>query len=200
MRFFFTLIMVIINFIAFGQSNEISSDYFLKIIYNQTEDFIRKVESKSNIRESRPIYILYIHNLNVQKGEICFTLGYILNDFELDIVQSEGFYRYKDNYVLLTFSDAFKKDVLLMFSSVYFKFQKHEESLDENHLRKILFSTQGFSTSSPPRGITYVPKGVVYCKEGSEVASKFYPNANEIPIDVSIYHNWPVGEIKEVIE
>jgi hypothetical protein len=132
------------------------------------------------------VYVAHFYQINPKDEELCFTLGYILNEFQVKSIAPDYVYYHNDEIVLIRCSNL-TADI---FKELQFKKIEKEDSV---RIANKLFPAES-------GGFTYTSQGLVYCKEKERIARTFYSNADEIPLERSIYGNFPVGYKIELIE
>lgn len=132
------------------------------------------------------VYVAHFYQINPKNEELCFTIGYILNDDEVKYISPDYVYYHNDEIVLIRGNEA-TADI---FQALQIKKIEKEDSLKIS--KKLLSSKEG--------AFTYTPQGLVFCKEKEKIIRTFYQNADEIPLEISIDKFFPSGGTIELIE
>lgn len=161
----------------------------MNVMNNELLHFIDSVKSDLGELYKYSVFVAYIFpsNLDKQKG-MCFTLGYILNGFEVKNVSPDFVYYYGGEIVVIRIAEEIKG-----------KFNKtlHKISLEDSlKIVQKLYPTSKKGISA----ITYEARALVSCEEGNKVRKVFYDNSNVVPREKSIYKNFPTGGVIRKIE
>jgi hypothetical protein len=141
--------------------------------------FIDSIKSNSLMRARHAVYVAHFFQVNSMEEELCFTLGYILNDFEVKYIDPDFVYYYNDEIVLISISGDVTDN---FFEPLFLKKIEKADSIGVTN--KLLNS--GMSA-------TYTPQGLFFCKVKGEVSRTFYENADNIPTKKEIYKLFPLG-------
>lgn len=198
MKYLLFLMLTIQSFASCSQGFEIQQNEFINSINSEIDTFITQVQARSINDGQYQVYVIYIHEADYSSNKICFTLGHISNEDELDLIPSQYLLKRNGQFVLAIFDEALNQDVKQSLSELFTNFLREDESSEYMNIKNRLFRTSNTGNSTAPRGITYVPKGFVYCEKNGKASRQYIKDANEIPIEKSIYKYWPGGIIEEL--
>jgi hypothetical protein len=150
--------------------------------------FIGKFKSETNnFIDQFVVYVISVNKNDSNQKGFCFTLGYIMNSYEYNTVQKDYYFNLDKEIVLVGLSKEVNKEDL--------------QEFDLQELDKI--SRIKIAQKLYPQvigGYTYQPSGMIYCKDGEEIESTYYENADEIPYIKSIHTSFPEGTIELIKE
>lgn len=198
MKYIFLILLGFQSFLVHSQSETIDCAKVLHIVNSEVDDFICQVQAKSINNGEHQVYILYFTQVNHSISKVCFTLGHIINEDELNFIPNHYFFKRNNDYVLVIFDKNIPKDFEASMAAFFENFENNEESLTYRDIKNRLFKTRTDSQSEAPKGITYTPRGIVFCQENGKRISQYFKDANEIPIEKSIYKFWISGEVNNV--
>lgn len=179
------LLLLFKGFYSFGNRDTCSHKKF-DLFKEELNFFIDTIKPNSIGRGKYLVFVANIHYSNSSKNHFCFTLGYILNSFELEYVSANYVYYFKDEIVLISTD----RKINNFFIDPCFKKIEEEDSIK---IRKKLFPEED-------GGITAITRGYIYCQEADTISKTFYQNSDEIPLEKSIYKYFPSGGTIEQIE
>lgn len=144
----------------------------------ELQSFIDSIKPNSPIRSKHAVFIANLFDIRPLDSTFCFTLGYILNDDEVKYISPEYVYYFNDEIVLIR-GAPITTDIIckLMLKEI-----THDDSIRISN--KLFPAKNG--------GLTYTAQGLVFCKEKEKIIRNFYRNSDEIPLDYSIYGNFPL--------
>jgi hypothetical protein len=146
---------------------------------NELENFIdnTKMEFKGSARFLVFVVHLYEGSKRINSKDLCFTLGYILNSFEVPTVAPEFILYHKEEIILVRGNE-----------------KRHRTLFRDLGIKKIAQDDIIKLKNKLSEGsFTYIGKGLTYCNVKGKVNKTFYNNADEIPLEKSIYGNFPEG-------
>jgi hypothetical protein len=170
---------------AMGSNKDTCKSKEAETFKAELQSFVDSIKPNSSARARYAVYVANLYNVK-PFDTLCFTLGYILNDDEVKYISPDYVYYYNDEIVLIRGSNL-TADI---FKELQFKKIEKEDSI--KIANKLFPSESG--------GFTYTAQGLAFCKEKEKVIRTFYRNADEIPLELSIYGNFPSGGTIELIE
>jgi hypothetical protein len=180
MKNILTAIFLLLSLNSVAQSITDSSVYRS---IEEVKSFIKKVNDdhkQYNSTHNEFIeYVLYVYKSDDQKG-ICYTLGYIMNSDDYRYILPKYFFKVDNEIVLVRLSKNIAIDSLKGI-----KLEKLDRYNQIKIVQKLYPSSLG--------GFTYQPPGMTFCISEGNVERKYYQNADEIPLEKSIYATFPTG-------
>lgn len=198
MKYFILILFLIHGYFVSAQSSVIEIQDMLKTINSEIDDFIDLVQAKSMSKGKYQVYILYINDVDYANNKLCFTLGHIMNQDELYLIPSQYYFKRGEELILVMFGDEVTQNFKVTLTSLFTLYSIESESEEVKNIRNRLYETFNERESDAPKGITYTPKGLIFCDKNSERSRQFFNDANDIPIENSIYKYWPKGNIKQI--
>ncbi|OFY71450.1 MAG: hypothetical protein A3G23_11560 [Bacteroidetes bacterium RIFCSPLOWO2_12_FULL_37_12] len=132
------------------------------------------------------VFVARVFNSKPNGKDFCFTLGYILNEYELDDMDADYVYYFYDEIILIRMGNKTDKTFLEALNL---------KPILEQDCMKI--SNKLFPQNIG--GITYIAHGLIYCANAEKTLRNFYENEDDIPLEISVYGNFPVGmRVEEV--
>ncbi|OFY71451.1 MAG: hypothetical protein A3G23_11565 [Bacteroidetes bacterium RIFCSPLOWO2_12_FULL_37_12] len=132
------------------------------------------------------VFVAHIFNSKPHREDFCFTLGYILNEYDVDAIAPDYVYYFYDEIILIRMDKKTDKTFLEAINIKPILEQDNMKILNKLFPQKI-------------GGFTYIAQGFIYCEKAEKTKRTFYENSDDIPLEISIFGNFPVGmRVEEV--
>ena len=170
------ILLVGIHILSFGQLKIRDANQLLK----EMKWFIDTVNnyhiSNKSANNQYIVYALYVYkNTNLDSG-ICITMGYILNSNDSRYILPTHYIKLGDEYILVRLDNKIVSSDLEGIELI--KFNTYQDDAVKI-IQKLYPSAIG--------GFTYYTPGVIFCWDKNKMERKYYENADEIPMDKSIW-------------
>ncbi len=155
---------------------------FSQVLENMKEDnpilvettrFIDKINNEYINNSRFAVFVIYGIESDSSK-KLCLTISYIMNSYEYEFIESQHYFKYKDNFVIISSSRVFDISLLHDFSP------KTITSTDKEKIINTLFPKKR-------GGITYTAQALLYCIDNNKLSKSFFENSDNLPLDKSIY-------------
>lgn len=183
------ILIVVFFYINFGFAQSSQKNYKdkrTKYFFDELKFFIDTVKVERDRSARYNVYLAKIYHVGDDKKDFSFTLGHILNQFNLPNVKAQ--------YVLYIGDEI-----------VFINMPKEEENFrKELGIREIQKSDIDYASnklypSGEFRSITGLTRGLVFYSRGKKIKKTFYKDSDEIPEEKSVYYFYvPPGSIKQV--
>jgi hypothetical protein len=182
---FFLLLQSTNVFAKMDSCKNKNADIFLK----ETTSFIDSIKSGNDIGNGLyTVYVAYLYHVN--KPDFCFTLGYILNSYEFNIIDAD-YYITVDSEIVLITTEGKTPDLFLINELKRLNVQQFD-SFDYSKQVRIVQKLYPKDVGS----ITYEPPGITVSIKDCLIDKKVYKSATDIPEKMSVYHSFPKANPK----
>lgn len=141
---------------------------------NELSLFSNSIKTQSIGKGKYNVFVACFYSSKTSTKDFCFTLGYILNEYELNYI-SPNYVYYLNNDIVLIKID--KKTKRTFFKNANMRKIEAADSLII--IKKLYPQADG--------GITYTSKGLTYCNKNEKKERTIFENSDEIPFDKSIF-------------
>jgi hypothetical protein len=149
--------------------------------------FINKVNKENNSKK-KILYVIRVYEYDSIDHNYSFSMSYILNSIEYDIVKPTHYFMIRENAIILSPSYP---NVESVFTKCGIKIiGKEEIELLSNYL---------YPCSNGKMQVIYEPQGMTYCKKRENVKITYYPYVGNMPGIAQIYLTNPM-EIPEYLD
>lgn len=173
---------------SIGKSDTVGDSTIVK----EVQWFIEKVNTHHDLHESTNnqyiVYILYTYKDEKTRAGLCFTLGYIMNSNDSRNILPTHYFQIGDEYILVRFGKGIDASYLKCVDLI--KFNTYNDDAVKI-IQKLYPSAIG--------GFTYHPPGMTFCRDGEKSNRTYYENADEIPMEKSIWADFPQGGQMDLI-
>lgn len=183
MKKFLLFLYVTMNLSSFSQS-DMENDLALE---KEIKWYIDTINKRGNEYTNQfVVYVLHAYKADKGQNGTCFTLGYIMNSYDYRYILPRYFFTLDNEYILVRLSDGLNADCLTGINL---------QELNKNNQVKIVQKLYPSALGD----FTYHPPGITFCWDGENSNRTFYENADEIPMEKSIWGDFPQGGQMDLI-
>ncbi len=184
MRILFLVSLISICLSSFGQlETGKGSD---SVLVKEIKWFMDTVNAYYHSYESRNnqyvVYVLYAYKGDKGQEGTCLTLGYVINSNDSRYILPTYYFKIDNEYVLVRLGKGIKPSSFKGIDLVKFNIYNDDAI---KIIQKLYPSALG--------GFTYHPPGMTFCWNGEDSNRTYYENADEIPMNKSIWGDFPQG-------
>jgi hypothetical protein len=174
------LIILITNFCSGGQSlNSINDNY--NVFKKQVVEFINLSKTKTIFNGKYNVYCVNLHINNLDTNSYCFTMTYIMNEYDINLINSMYFLYIDSDIVLINERSWFNR----IFFNEMASADKHEI------IDKLMPNERGF--------ISGIVGGLIFCSYNGHSHKVLYRNSDDMPSKLSpLNFPWERLEVKEI--
>lgn len=163
----------------FGQNICQSDNNLVGTLKLELKEYVDQMKEAGNeFTNSFMVYTVSIHTLDKHTNSLCFSIGYIMNDFDL-IYNNFQWALFEDNEIILFKSKSNLDSAVVRSLGLNIIDSANKKIIAD----KLLNEEKG--------AFTYEPVGYVYCQDENGVIKKYYENTLEMPTDRSIHEPIP---------
>jgi hypothetical protein len=149
-------------------------------------DSVRKQSHDQNMEYE--IFVARFYHLDKDKNDFSFTLGYIVNSNEFNLMDANYFLEIGKEVLIVRLSDSvFIKELSKIGVK---KFDPFDHTEEIKIVQRLFPKDLGL--------ISYDPFGLTFYSRGCNVKKTYHQSSSDISREVSIYDLYPTGEIEKV--
>lgn len=170
----FSVYLIILLFCVSCKGPKTTIHQNSKNLKHEISNFIDSLRSNDIPINKYAVFVLVGAIDNYLSKSNCFSVGYILNEFDYKYVEPNYFFKIGDKYVISRLNCS--PDSLL-YTGIDFK------AIDTQSKAEIL------NTLYPTRkgGFTYEPQSIIFCIKGRNISWEYYDLSDFMPLKFQIF-------------
>ena len=172
------IIIFLYFFVTLSLYSQQTNDKIDTLLRNKVINFIDTINKFYINYDKHAVFVIKSFNVDTNRN-FCFSMSFILNAYEYKYIEPNYYFKYQDNIVLISFGNMFDKSIFNVFLP---------EKINAETKIKIMDKL-----CPKEEAATYEPPGFLICRINDNIKDTFFENADEIPLEESIFKNFPEG-------